>query len=255
MGEGIGIRLGVAVMGLLLLVGVLAGGPAAQERPEIHCREPGDEAARAVAAQIKLDALADIVRGGASFETKIQRIRAISPEGSTFDIIAFRLCEAVQNGLITKDFYEQALLTRLAPEGGAAIVKWNLSGDVHIQGKNAEQLADVEIELGFEPPRVTTTFPDGSFSFRMRPEDAERAIVLRARKPGYQMHVERLRLHSNMAAVSIPMTPLVDTFTVGGRIGDDEGQESLEGVRVFLATEPPLEMVTRTDGAFRFDVP
>ena len=67
MGEGIGIRLGVAVMGLLLLVGVLAGGPAAQERPEIHCREPGDEAARAVAAQIKLDALADIVRGGAFF--------------------------------------------------------------------------------------------------------------------------------------------------------------------------------------------
>ena len=165
------------------------------------------------------------------------------------------MCEAVQNGLITKDFYEQALLTRLAPEGGAAIVKWNLSGDVNIQGKNAEHLADVEIELGFEPPRVTTTFPDGTFSFRMRPEDAERAIVLRARKAGYQMHVERLRLHPNMAAVSISMTPLVDTFTVGGRIGDEEGQEPLEGVRVFLEIEPPLEMVTRTDGAFRFDVP
>ena len=254
MGEGIAVRIGVKGLVVLLWVGILAGGLFAQERPKVQCRPPGDEAGRARAAAIKLDALADIAKGEVSFETKIQRIRAISPEGSTFDIIAFRLCEAYRNGLITREFYEQYLLARLAPEGGVRAGRWNLSGDVYVMGKKTERLTDVEIELGFEPPRVTTTAPDGTFSFPMKQEDADRAIVLRARKPGYQMHVQRIRLNPQMSALSIPLTPAVESFTVGGRIGDEEGQRPLEQARVALGTEPPLETVTRSDGAFRFDV-
>lgn len=244
----VGVCLALMVWGLW---GLAPRGAGAQE---IVCRPPGSEAARAIAAQINTKTIATIVQGSGSFETKVQRIRNVSPRGADFDIIAYRLCEAVKNKLMDREFYQKFLLTAMQPGAAPAGGKWNLSGDVYIQGKRNERLENVELELGFEPPRVTTTAPDGTFSFAMNEEDAGRAVVLRARKPGYEVHVGRVLLKPNMAALQIPLAPLKDTFALQGSVSDLERNRPLPQAQVTLHTEPLVQAQTQSDGRFLLNV-
>ncbi len=241
----------------LVLMALGFFGPGLQDAgaQKIKCRAPGTEAMRAMAAKISTKTLASIVKATGSFETKVQRIRNVSPKGATFDIIAYRLCEAAQNKLITREFYQKYLLTAIRPVGaGAAGEKWNLSGDVYVRGKRTTRLANAEVELGFEPPRITATAPDGTFSFAMSEEDAGKAVVLRARKSGYEIFVSRVVLKPNMDSLKIPLRPLKDTFVLNGRVIRRAGNRSLSAARVTLNTDPPAEARTRSDGRFRFDV-
>ena len=243
------------MMSLLFLMVLGVAGPVSPgaEAQEIKCRAPGSESARAIAAKISTKTLASIVKASGSFETKVQRIRNVSPKGANFDIIAFRLCEAAQNRLITREFYQKYLLTSLRPVGTVA-EKWNLSGDVYVKGNRTDRLANAEVELGFEPPRVTSTAPDGTFSFAMREEDAGKAVVVRIRKPGYRIFVSRVVLKPNMGSLKAGMRPLKDTFVFIGKVTNSEGTRPLAGVRVTLGTDPPSDVRTKSDGRFRFDV-
>ena len=108
-------KFAAAVIPLVFILGACASSRTATkgggygERAGIRCTSPGEDVMRQFGGQINAKAIEAIVTGGGSIESKVKRIQRVSPEGANFDVVAFRLCEAVRNGLIGLKAYEKFL--------------------------------------------------------------------------------------------------------------------------------------------------